>query len=394
MRQEDASDGEATTNYTVLQRPLWLGSLALTVLPFLLPVYAKQLGASAVSIGGLFAVAHLIIVLLRPGIGWAIDRLGRKGFLVAGLGCFAGAMGLFAVADNVMMLYLAQSVLGLATALTWTSAYTITTELTPPAQQGKALGRVDEYAARGGFCGMVVALALLSWLALDTVWHLLFLGYTGLAVVGIGLAWTQVPETRAPSGVPAWLTLKVSWSIARVVAMVFLSYLTIAMIRPLFLVFLQDHITKDLRLLALAFFPAAGIESFVPSRLGYLSDRVGRIPLIIAGLAWAGLGSLLVPGIPHLPWLIVLWTLRTVGLTAAVPPQKALVSDMTDTDGRGIGYGLYMLAAGLGEVVGPLLGGWLYDAVDHATPFYLSGIVLLVSPGWVLLLLRSKPLRH
>ena len=221
----------------MLQPPLFLGSLALTVLPFLLPIYAKQLGASAVSIGGLFAVAHLMLVLLRPGIGWAIDRLGRRRFLVAGLGCFAGAMGLFAVADNVMLLYLAHSVLGLATALTWTSAYTITTELTPPAQQGKALGRVDEYAARGGFCGMGAALALLSWLALDTVWHLLFLGYTGLAVVGVGLAWTQVPATRAPSGVPAWLTLKVSWSIARVVGVVFLSYLTIAMIRPLFFVF-------------------------------------------------------------------------------------------------------------------------------------------------------------
>ena len=79
---------------------------------------------------------------------------------------------------------------------------------------------------------------------------------------------------------------------------------------PPFVLRLQDHITTDLRLLALAFFPAAGIESFVPSRLGYLSDRVGRMPLIIAGLAGAGLGRLLVPGIPHLPWLIVLWTLR------------------------------------------------------------------------------------
>ena len=80
--------------------------MALTLLAFLLPIYAKQLGASALGIGGLFAVAHCLIVLFRPVIGWASDRLGRKGFFVAGMVCYAGAMGVFALAHSVTMLYL------------------------------------------------------------------------------------------------------------------------------------------------------------------------------------------------------------------------------------------------------------------------------------------------
>jgi len=159
-------------------------------------------------------------------------------------------------------------------------------------------------------------------------------------------------------------------------------------IHPLFLVFLQDHGTTDVRLLALTVFPATLIESFLSSRMGGVSDRVGRAPLIVAGLAWAGLCALVLPGVPHLAWSISLWTLKTLGLTMAVPPQKALISDVTAHTVRGTGYGLYAFAASGGATVGPLLGGWLYDAVGSVAPFAFTGVLLLASAGWGLLLLK------
>lgn len=84
IQQNGPSVRGMTADYTALQSPIMLGSLAVIVLPFLLPFYAQQLGASAVGIGGLFAVAQFMIVLCRPLIGWALDRWGRQGFFVAG----------------------------------------------------------------------------------------------------------------------------------------------------------------------------------------------------------------------------------------------------------------------------------------------------------------------
>ena len=388
MRKAMASQQSPTTADAALKWPIMLGSVALTLLAFLLPIYAKQLGASALGIGGLFAVAQCIVVLCRPVIGWASDRLGRKGFFVAGMVCYAGAMGVFALAHTVTVLYLAQLLHGLASALTWTSVYTMTTELAMPAQHGKAIGRVDEYAARGALYGMGVALVVLSWLALPTAWRVLFLSYTALAVLGIGLAWTQVPETRSASPLPAGRRPMVSWPLVRIMSVVLLSSLCISMIRPMFFVFLQDELTTDVRLLAFAFLPAALVDSFLPSRLGHLSDRWGRRPLIIAGLTWAGLSCVLLPGFTQLAWVIVMWTSKTLGLAAAVPPQKAFISDLTEHDRRGTGYGLYTFAASVGAVIGPLLGGWVYDAMSHATPFVLTGSVFLASLGWVLPLLK------
>src|ERR1043166_484289 len=180
-----------------LKLPVMLGSLSLPMLPFLLPVYAKQFGATALGIGGLFAVAQGMMVLCRPVIGWGVDRWGRRGFCLVGLGCAAGAMGVCALAGTLTTLYLAQLLNGLATACTWTAVYTLTSDLAPATTHGEALGRVDEYAHRGGLYGMGLALALLSWCALETALRVLFVSYMALTGMAVVVAWRQVPETRA-----------------------------------------------------------------------------------------------------------------------------------------------------------------------------------------------------
>jgi MFS family permease len=162
------------------------------------------------------------------------------------------------------------------------------------------------------------------------------------------------------------------------------------MIGPLLMIFLQDRFTTHIETLALAFIPSALVYSFLPSHMGRLSDRFGRVPLMAMGLAASGLVSLLLPGLTSLVWLISLWVVEAIGLTAAAPAQEALVADLTGSDVRGTGYGLYTFAASVGATFGPLIGGWLYDAAGHATPFYLNGIVLLAGTLAVWVLLRGK----
>jgi MFS family permease len=152
-------------------------------------------------------------------------------------------------------------------------------------------------------------------------------------------------------------------------------------------------LTQDVRLLALAFLPAVLLESVLHSRLGYLSDRWGRRLLISAGLTWVGVSCLCLPLYATLPWTITWWTLKTLGLAAALPPEKALISDLTENAARGTGYGLYSFATSLGSAVGPLVGGWVYETWGHTAPFVLAGLGLLASLGWVPLLLRAPHVR-
>ena len=153
------------------------------------------------------------------------------------------------------------------------------------------------------------------------------------------------------------------------------------------MIFLQDRFSTDVPTLARAFIPAALVYAFLPGRLGGLSDRFGRAPLMALGLVGAGLVSLCMPSTRSLPFLAALWALEALGLSAASPAEAALVADMAGQSVRGTGYGLYMFASGLGFIAGPLLGGWLYDAAGHAIPFYANGIVLFLGAGLILWLL-------
>lgn len=384
MKRDSGSEQDWVS---VLYRPILLGSLGFGFLSFALPIYGKILGASALEIGGLFAIFSVVIALLRPLVGWALDRFGRKAFFVAALACYAGSMGLFAIARDIMWLYLAQLVRGLGSALMWISAYTIATDLAVSQERGKAVGHVDEAAAQGQLFGGVAGFVLISQLPPDTGWQVVFAGYALMAVLGAWLGWKGVPETQPRQATQGEHARAISRQLLKLMVIVFVTATSTSMLRPLFLIFVQDRFTQNIGTLVLASVPAALVASYLPSRLGKLGDRFGRTPLMALGLVGSGIVSFFLPILPHILWLAILWTLESLGWAIAGPSEEAMIADLTGQQVRGMGYGLYTFVASLGAIGGPLVGGWLYDAVGQTVPFYLNGIVLLVGAVLVLLLL-------
>ena len=86
--------------------------------------------------------------------------------------------------------------------------------------------------------------------------------------------------------------------------------------------------------------------------------------------------------------LAVLYTLSAVASSLVEPAAAAMVADLIGRERRGTGYGLHALAGGLGATLGPLVGGWVYDTIGQAVPFYLDGAVLCASAVWVWLMLK------
>lgn len=377
-----------------LYLPILLVSLPLAFLHFGLPIYGKELGASALAIGGLFSALTVTMVVLRPAIGWGLDRFGRKAFFVAAMVSYAVAMALFAYANSLSSLYLARLAQGTAASLMWVSVRTIVADLASPGDRGAAMGRINQAASLGQISGALAGFTLISLIPPQHARPLAFAGYTLLAAVAAALAWRVVPETRPAPSAPAKRGHRVSGGLLKLLVVVFTTGASAAMIAPIYLIFLQDKFTTDIGTLAWAFFPAGVAYSILVPRLGELSDRFGRAPLMAVGLVGAGLLSLLLPGLPSLTWLVILYTLSAVGWAMADPAEEAMVADLTGEATRGRGYGLYDLAGSLGASIGPLLGGWLYDNVGGAVPFYLNGVVLLASAVWVLLALRRGTLKR
>jgi MFS transporter, DHA1 family, multidrug resistance protein len=399
MSERPIVQSGAARGISTLHRAILLGSLSFGILQFSLPIYAKQMGASALDIGAMISIFAVMITIARPLVGWGIDHFGRKMFLVLSFVFYAIAMGLFAIAQSINMLYLARFVQGIGSSLLWIPAYTVATELSEH-DWGRAVGSVDMSSNRGGFFGSFIGFGLMLLVnPFELAWKLSFVVYGLMTLIASFVAWRGVPETRTDREVSA--TVEESHldrpRILRLMSIVLLTSLSTAMISPLLMIFLQDKFTTDVAALAKAFLPAAIAYAYLPGYMGGLSDRFGRTSIMAIGLVGAGIVSLLMPLMTSLLMLSGLWLLEAVGFSAASPAQGALVADLTGKNVRGTGYGFYTLASGLGLILGPLLGGWLYDTAGHAVPFYANGIALFIGAALVLWLLggtreKSVPL--
>lgn len=374
-----------------INTPILLTSLAFGILAFLLPIYSKRIDASALEIGWLFSIFSITTLLLRPLIGRAIDKYGRKRFFVAAMFFYAVALGLFAISSTMTMLYIARLVQGIASSLMWISAYAIAADMATSENRGVIYGQLDESNARGALIGAFFGFYFLGQFPMDEGWVYLFLLYALFAIMAGYFAYRDVPETL-PQKEDNLIEQKekVSPFIYKIMVIVFITGLSSSMITPLLLIFLQDRFTTDIGQLAMAFIPAAIVYSVLPSKMGKFSDKYGRITLISLGLFSAGVISFFIPNLPSLTWLIVLWVFEAVGMTMALPALDALVSDISGSSVRGRGYGMYTFAGSLGAVFGPLLGGVLYDNISHSAPFYLNGIVLIITSLLAIILLRTK----
>lgn len=349
------------------------------MLQFLLPVYSREMGASALAIGGLFSGFSLMLLLARPLTGWAMDRVGRKPFFVAGLFGYALSMALFAMARNMVALYLARIAQGLASSLMWVSAYTLATEIGGDSSRGASVGRVDEASSQGGFYGTFLGFALLGALGMRRGWPAMFAVYAVLAAFGAWKALRMVPETHNTMEAEPKTGFRISGTMLIVLIVVFLSGLASAMVSPLIVIYLRDLLNTEVWALALASIPGALIAAYIPSHMGRVSDRIGRVGMVAGGLAVAALATLAFTRARSFPFLAAAWALQALGFASSSPAQEAMVADFTPSRTRGRGYGLFSLAGSIGGIIGPLLGGWLYDKTALEIPFFCSGGLLVLT---------------
>ncbi len=108
---------------------------------------------------------------------------------------------------------------------------------------------------------------------------------------------------------------------------------------------------------------------------GRLSDRVGRRPIILLGLAGSCL-SYLAFGMAHT--LPALFAARIfAGIAGAnIPTAQAVMADLTTPENRAKGMGLFGAAFGLGFIFGPAIGGFLSRYGYPVPAFFASGLSL------------------
>lgn len=377
----------------MLWRATFWVSFPFGILSFVLPIYSKDLGATALEVGILFSVLSFIPVVVRPFLGRALDRWGRRPFLLLGLAGYTISTSLFALADTIPLLTVARFIQGIGNAFLWLPAYTIVADWARGSHRGHEFGRIDEASVQGAIIGTLIGFGLIfalerAGLSLKEAWPWLFALYTFPAMLAFRDGWRGVPESRPANTAPVQ-SHPLSGQLLALMGIVLVTGASSTMVWPLLMIFLQDTLQADIGTLTIAYLPAALISGFLPSRLGWIADRWGRKGPMIAGLVVSALASALIPQLRSLWMLTVLWAVESLGYCASLPAERAFVADIAGEDTRGTSYGLYTFAYFLGAALGPMAGGWLYDFGGHAAPFYLNAGVLLAGALLVGMVLRE-----
>ncbi len=156
---------------------------------------------------------------------------------------------------------------------------------------------------------------------------------------------------------------------------IFLQWMGASSIIPMLPVYVRRLGGSDaLAGMVMASFFAAGVLSQYP--IGRLADRIGRRPVLIAGLVTYGLASFAFLLPIAAPMAIVLRALQGVGAGAAIVASLAMVSGSVAEGRRGRAFAAIYGAELAGMAVGPLVGS-VIGARSMWIMFLGSGILSL-----------------
>ncbi len=125
--------------------------------------------------------------------------------------------------------------------------------------------------------------------------------------------------------------------------------------------------------------------------IGRLADRIGRKPVIMAGLVVAGLGALLV-GLGDGYWIITFGTfLVGLGWSGAFLGSNTVVADLTPPTRRGQAIGVLELWSNAAGMALPILGGLLVEGSGLRVLGYFGALLVLIPIFWMAQVREPRP---
>jgi multidrug resistance protein len=361
------------------------------VLP-LLPLYASRFHASPATVGAMFASFSVAQLVFAPIWGRISDRVGRKPILVLSLVGTAVGTLLTGLAGSLALLFIGRIVDG-ASGASVSVAHAAVADVAAPRERARLFGLLG--AAFG--VGFVAGPAIGGIAALIDA-RLPFFVAAAIAGINALVAIRRLPETnrrRAGVHTPLPWTSQTGLedevvvvedeeertldgnSIPRLLVVAFVSLVAFSAFEVTFPLFGHDRLGFQLTSTAGLFAGIGLLLAAVQSSLVHPTvRRLGEAGTLRLGLVVNAAGLLVLAAV-HSWWLLVpALVALVVGQGLAMPAMTAAFAGRADVDRTGGVLGVQQSANGLARVVGPLVGGLLFEHVGVAAP-YVTGAAFM-----------------
>ena len=347
----------------------------------LLPFIRDELSLDYTQAGILFSAFNISYGISQLPAGWLADRIGPRITLTIGVAGVAAAGLLAGLSQTYLMLAAVLVLMGLAGGGYHPSAAPLVSASVEPKNRGRALGIHQIGGTVSFFLAPIIAAGIagaLGWrgtfipLSIPTI----AFGLVFYALLGrMGQTSRPKPASAAPTeALPAPVNRRrlMAFLILGIASMV-LIYSTITFI-PLYVV---DHLGESKKIgatmVALVF--SGGI--WAGPLGGYLSDRIGRVPVLLAvGL----IGGPAIYLMTLTPYGLALWAILIIigmAMHLGMPVVEAYIISHTPEHRRSTVLGIYYLGSRGGPgVMAPVIG-YFIDNYGFTTSFSLVAAAVI-----------------
>jgi len=369
--------------------------LAALLIP-LLPFIRDDFALNYTQIGWVVSAFTIAYGISQLPAGWLADRLGPRTLITIGISGVALFGLLVGLSPTYIMMVVFLVLLGVMGGGYHPAASPLVSASVEPKNRGRALGLHQIGGTASFFLSPLIAVAIataLGWrgsfvaLAIPTIvfgivfyWVLGRRGYTKKTEHEMPNSHTAAPSTTSHlRRLVPFITLGVAIQV--------LLFSTISFI-PLFVV---DHFGagEEVAAALLALIHSTGL--WAGPLGGYLSDRIGRVPVILAVSVIAGPIIYLLT-LVSFGWSISL-VLLAMGMSMYIgmPVSEAYIISHTSGRNRSMILGIYYFASRGGSgVIMPVMG-YLIDRVGFSNSFAtVSAALIVVTIGCSIFLWRSR----
>ena len=364
------------------------------VLP-LLPFYAKHFGANALLVGLLSTSFSLMQLLFAPVWGRLSDHVGRRPVILLGLLGSSISYLTFGLASSLPILFLSRILAGIAGA-NISTAQAYIADSTQPENRAKGMGLIGAAYGLGFTVGPAIGGILSQYgYAIPAFFA------SALALANFGAAWWLLPESRNPSGQTHHTERGLNWQRLRTglqhpelgtfLILFFISTFAFANLEATFALMTARKFGFDAHANGYLFAYIGVLITIVQGGLtGRLARRFGERRLISAGLFCMIFGLGLLPYSPGLKSLLLVLVVLVGGHGSTNPSISSLISQSAGSEDQGSILGVAQSLASLARILGPIWGGFTFDALGFQYPYLTGGLFMAVAFSLSLLAAKGK----
>lgn len=321
-----------------------------------LPLVARDLGASVGEASMVVAMLAVGLVLGDLPAGWLAGRLGERRAMIVATGVVLVALVGCLLAPSVWVLGIGVTLIGAANSVWMLARISYLTEVMPLRMRARAMSTLGGTMRIGMFAGPFLTAALTSPLGLDAGFWI----HIGAAAIA-GLALLTLPEVDHPraapssshrSSIPAVVRrhARILRTLGFAATLVGAARASRQVVLPLW----ADHLGLDAGTIALIFGISGGVDMLLFYPAGKVMDRFGRRWVAVPSMVTLGLSLLLLPLTHGVGTLTAVAVLMGFGNGIGSGIIMTLGADVSPAVDRAAFLGAWRLCHDVGNGIGPV----------------------------------------